>query len=101
VIMPHYGYVPHPEGTTSEEFQALLKLRREALEAYARDDASLLPTPVAWRVGWKAHIRLQGRDRDGCLKAHIVVEGPRGETPYVRAVRLIARQPLPWTLAKE
>ena len=98
--MPQFPYVPHPEGTTQEEFHKLLELRRQALEDATRADGSLFPMPVAWRRGWKAHIRLRGRDKDGSLKALIVVEGPRGEVPYSRAVRLVSSKNLPWHVLK-
>lgn len=99
--MPQWNVRHHPYGTTMEEFRKLLELRREALQDATRADGSLFPMPTPWRWGWKAHIRIQGRDRDGSLKAHILVTGPRGEIPYVRKVRLCKRHPLPSSLGKE
>jgi hypothetical protein len=92
-----HSYVPFtPEGTTLEEFRKLLELRLLALADATRQAGLGEPLPVSWRHGWKAHIRIQERDADGSLKAHIVVTGPRGEVPYVRKVRLVASRPLPW-----
>lgn len=94
--MPHFNPRPHPWGVTREEFRKLLELRLEALQDGTRAAGSLFPMPVAWRHGWKAHIRVQGRDRDGALLAHIVVTGPRGIVPYIRKVRLVSSRPLPY-----
>jgi hypothetical protein len=97
-----YSYVPHhPEGTTIEEFRKLLELRRQALADATRPHGLGQPLPVAWRHGWQAHIRILERCRDGSLRALIVVTGPRGETPYTRAVRLVAQRPLPWMVGRE
>ena len=98
--MPQWKQVPNPEGTTLDEFRKLLELRRQALQDATQDAPGAAPMPVGWRWGWKAHIRLQGRDRDGSLKAHIVVTGPRTEIPYVRKVRLVRSQRLPSGLGK-
>lgn len=98
--MPQFPHIPHPEGITAEEFQALLRLRREALDDATKDASLGQPLPVGWRHGWKGHIRLQGRDRDGSLKAHIMVTGPRGELPYVRRVRLVRSKQLPYELGQ-
>ena len=99
--MPQFGPEAHPYGTTQEEFAKLLELRREALDAASTMAGELLPLPVPWRHGWKAHIRLQGRDQDGSLKAHIVVTGPRAELPYIRKVRLVTSKPLPRRLGTD
>lgn len=93
--MPEWSVRHNPEGTTLEEFRKLLILRREALEQAAKDPQSLFPMPVPWRRGWKAHIKLRGRDRDGSLCASIVVTRPGGSLPYVRNVRLVASRALP------
>ena len=94
--MPQWNYRAHPD-----EFQAILKIRRQTLDACAASNPTLMPTPVAWRHGWKAHWRLLGRDLDGSLKICVVVEGPRGEIPYTRKDRLVPRQHLPWMLGRE
>lgn len=90
--MPQRYRAPHPRGVTSEEFSKLLQIRRQALQDATRAAGGGDPMPVPWRHGWKAHIRFQGRDRDGSLKCHILVTGPRGELSYVRKVRLVRSQ---------
>jgi hypothetical protein len=99
--MPQWNVSCYPEGTTPEEFHKLLDLRREALAEATREHALGSPLPVQWRIGWRGYIRVQGRDRDGSLMAHIVVTGARGELPYVRKVRLVASKPLPRGLTLE
>lgn len=98
--MPQWNVPLHPEGTTQDEFHKLLELRREALAEATREHGMGQPLPVAWRHGWQAHIRIRERDQDGSLRATILVTGPRGELPYVRAVRLVRSQPLPWELGR-
>jgi hypothetical protein len=98
--MPEWNYCAYPKGTTAEEFAKILELRLQALEDATKEPARLFPMPVQWRWGWKAYVRIQGRDRDGSLKVSILVEGPRGELPYVRSVRLVRSTPLPYELGK-
>lgn len=91
-----YSWARHkPDVPTTEELHKLLELRLEALDHATSLGTLDGPLPVQWRVGWKAHIRCQGRDQDGSLIAHIVVTGPRGELPYVRKVRLVRSRALP------
>jgi len=79
---------------TTEERQELFRIRLEALEA-ATTNASLHgPLPVPWRRGWKAVIRMHGRDADGSLRASVTVSGPSLTKPYVRRVRLVRRTSL-------
>lgn len=78
----------HPAGVTAEEFQRLLLIRRETLEDAIRRACGGTLLPVAWRTGWKACLQLQGRDRDGSLKAVISVTAPEPSGAYVRRVRL-------------
>jgi len=99
--MPQWNVAHNPEGTTMEEFRKLLQLRLDALHEATRTDGSLFPMPVRWRHGWKAHIRIEGRDRDGSLCAHIVVRGPSGGIRYIRRVRLVRSQPLRSRSGKE
>jgi hypothetical protein len=99
--MPQIPRVPHPDGPTAAEFQALLALRLEALSAAAAKTGEMFPREVRERVGWKAHLRVEGRDEDGSLKAHILVSGPRREILYRRQVRLVRKEPLPWELGTE
>lgn len=98
--MPQWSVRHNPEGTTLEEFRKLLEIRRQALAEATIPHGMGRPLPVAWRHGWKAHLRLRGRDKDHSLKATIVVEGPRGEIAYARNVRLVSRQPLPYELGR-
>jgi hypothetical protein len=99
--MPYNEYVPHPEGVTAEEFQALLRLRREALDAMATRTGEFFAREVRARVGWKARIIVLERDLDGSLRAEIRVTGPRGEIGYRRGVRLVETKPLPWELGRQ
>jgi hypothetical protein len=101
LIMPQMGYVPHPDGITAEEHQALLNLRRTAMDQVAKKCGEFFERQVASRRGWKAHIRLMGRDRDGSLKAHILVTGPRWEIAWRQQVRLVKKHDLPWSLGRE
>lgn len=89
-----------PEGTTREEFLKLLELRREALASATEEHGMGHPLPVAWRHGWKAHLTVGRRLKDGSLPAEIVVTGPRGIAPYTRRVRLVAAEALPRGLRK-
>lgn len=98
--MPYPAYRGYPDATTPEEFRKLLELRREALDEATRFAGLGSPLPVQWRHGWKAVLNVLGRDRDGSLKAVVIVTGPRGEVPYSRAVRLVTRRPLPYELGK-
>lgn len=99
--MPWTDVLCYPKGTTQEEFSALLELRRKALDEATEEHGLGQPLPVPWRHGWKAHLRVGPRDRDGCLTAHIVVTGPHYVVPYVRKVRLVRQKPLPRGLTKE
>lgn len=90
------SYVRHnPDGTTLEEFRELLSLRRRSLEDATREHGLGEPLPIPWRTGWKASIKILGRDRDGSLCAKIVVTGPGGGDPYVRKYRLTKAARLP------
>lgn len=93
--MPHWNVFPHPHGMSREEHLKLLEVRREALESAVVQEGLGLPVPVSERFGWKAYLRVLGRDTDGSLKALVVCEGPYGQRPYKRAVRLVRQQPLP------
>jgi len=99
--MPHWDWKHHPDGVTPAEFQAILALRKKTLEAYADDPSSLLPGKLSDRWGWRCYSRRLGRDLDGSLKVIVIIEGPRGELPYIRKYRLVRRKPLPWTLGQE
>lgn len=98
--MPFSWVLSHPKGTTQEEFSKLIELRREALDTATEAHGLGQPLPVPWRHGWKAHLRVGPRDRDGSLTAHIVVTGPHGVVPYTRKVRLVTQQRLPRGLRK-
>lgn len=100
LIMPWTDVLCHPKGTTQDEFLKLLELRREALDHATELHGLGQPLPVPWRHGWKAHLRVGPRDRDGSLTAHIVVTGPRGVMPYTRKVRLVTAQRLTRGLGK-
>jgi hypothetical protein len=97
-MVPAWGWNRKPDGTTSEEFQAILSLRKSTLRAAGEDATCALPQEIENRWGWKAHARVLGRDSDGSLKVCVVVEGPRGEVAYSRNYRLVKREPLPWEL---
>ena len=99
--MPYSWQQFSREVATPEEIRKLIELRREALDHATAEGRLDGPLPVQWRVGWTAHIRTQGRDHDGSLVAHIVVQGPHGQVPYVRKVRLVRSQPLPRSLGQE
>jgi hypothetical protein len=99
--MPHWNVRHHPEGVTPDEHHKLLEIRRQTLEDATRTDGSLFPMPVVWRRGWRAYIRILGRDRDAALRAKIVVYGPAEHQRYVRKVRLVRSQPLPASLGLE
>jgi hypothetical protein len=98
--MPYSGVLCHPDGTTREEFHKILEIRRQALQDATREEAWGRPLPVAWRHGWKAHVLIQGRDKDGSLCFHVVVTGPRREVPYIRKYRLVCSRPLPFELGR-
>jgi len=98
--MPHWSYVAHPDGTTREEFYKILELRRECINEATKLANLGEPLPITWRRGWSCHQRLLGRDQDGSLRVAFVVVGPRGEAPYKRNVRLVARKPLPYELGQ-
>jgi len=93
--MPQFPYLPYPEGVTPDEFRKLLELRLDTLAEATKFSGLGQPLPTSWRHGWKAHLRLLGRDRDGSLRVVVVVEGPRGETPYKRSYRLVKECNLP------
>lgn len=99
--MPHFNVLHNPKGTTLEEFRLLLSLRRETLADATKEHGMGNPLPVQWRHGWKAHIRLGGRDQDGSLMAQIVVTGPKGVIPYIRKVRLVRSERLPRSSGRE
>lgn len=96
--MPQWRPDHKPDGVTSDEFQAILSLRRKTLAEAGQDPSCFLPERLEDRWGWKAHVRRLGRDLDGSLKIVVVVEGPRGEIAYARNYRLVRREPLPWGL---
>lgn len=83
-----------PEWATLEEFQALLLRRRDALAQCTAQLTGGRPLPVAWRVGWKAHIKYAGRSRDGSLLARIIVTGPNVSDKWISSVRLVRRSQL-------
>lgn len=99
--MPHWNYVPHPEGMTLDEFHAILRVRRETIHQAAHVEGQLFPVPTPWRLGWKAFWSILGRSRDGSLLVEITVERPNYANTYVRRVRLQRSQPLPWDLGSE
>jgi hypothetical protein len=94
-MVPHPGYSSTPNGATLEEFRSLLNLRLETLDAATALGRLDGPLPVQWRVGWRATLKVLGRDRDGSLCALITCTGPTLCEPYVRKVRLCKRKPLP------
>ena len=80
-----------PEGVTPEEFQRLLLVRRETLEDATRKASGGSAMPITWRHGWKATLKILGRDKDGSLKASVTVVGPHASSGYVRKVRLVTQ----------
>jgi hypothetical protein len=99
--MPQPGYVAHPPSVTAQEFSRILEVRRQTLEDATRAEGSLFPMPVTWRHGWKATVRILGRDRDGSVLFTVSVKQPRSTEVYVRKCRLVCSKPLPWELGRE
>jgi len=99
--MPQFGYVPHPDGVSTEEFAKVLELRLATLEDATKLAGMGRVLPLTWRKGWKATVVIVGRDRDGSLCFRIVVEGPAGVLPYTRSYRLTRSKRLSSGLTRE
>ena len=99
-MVPHWNWKHHPEGTTSEEFEAILRLRAKTMQEAGLDASVSVPAAVQDRWGFKLHWRNLGRDRDGSLKVTVFIQGPRGELAYARNYRLVKKTPLPYELGK-
>lgn len=93
-MLPQSRFAVCPEWATLEEFRALLLRRRDALDQCTAQLTGGRPLPVSWRVGWKAHIKYAGRDRDGSLLATITVTGPNVSDKWLQKVRLVRRSQL-------
>jgi hypothetical protein len=79
---------------TAEEFRRLLEIRLQTLDQCSITDGADTPLPAVWRIGYKATIKLLGRDRDGSLRASVTVLAPHLVRPYVRRVRLVKERNL-------
>lgn len=93
-MIPRSSPVGCPEWATLAEYRALLLRRRDALEQCTAQLTGGRPLPVAWRVGWQAHIKYCGRSKDGSLLAKIIVTGPNVSDKWISSVRLVRRSQL-------
>jgi hypothetical protein len=98
--MPQWAWKHYPEGTTSDEFQAILSLRRSTDQAAAENPDVAYPKRLEDRWGYRTSWRSIGRDSDGSLRLVVVIQGPRGEIVYRRQYRLVRRERLPWELGR-
>lgn len=87
-MVHRYPWVRNPNAPTPSEVRSVLIVRREALEAAVSQEVLDGVLPVQWRVGWRATVTWHGRDRDGSMKASVVVTDRSSKQVYVRHVRL-------------
>ena len=98
--MPHWNWKEHPAGTTQEEFDKILELRKNLMRTYGEDPSTPMPVEIKDRWGWHCRWRLLGRDTDGSLCISVCVHGPRGEIAYARNYRLVKQHPLPFEVGR-
>lgn len=93
--MPQLKQLLQAAGLRSGEYAQLFYARREALDHLASITSLGGEMPASSRRGFRARVRILGRDRDGCLKAEITASAPNYSSYYRRRVRLVNSKALP------
>jgi hypothetical protein len=96
--MPERIFGVYSNDATPDEQQRLLAIRSQTLDRVAEEALLTGPVKAADRVGWRAVIKIRGRDTDGSLYATVTVTAPHLAKPYVRKVRLVSKKALPYDL---
>lgn len=85
-------------GLRTGEYAQLFYERRAALDHVAKSTSLYGFVPARDRHGYRAQVTLLGRDGDGHMRAEIRVSAHNLVGEYVRRVRLVKREPLPYGL---
>lgn len=94
--MPRLMNLLQAAGLRTGEYAQLFYERRSALDHVARITSLTGDVPVRDRRGFKAKVKLVGRDAEGSLRAEIRVTAPNYAGVYTRRVRLVKAKPLPY-----
>jgi len=94
--MPQLKQILQAAGLRSGEYAQLFYERRAALDHVAKITSLTGDIPVMDRRGFRAQVKLLGRDRHDHMRAEVRVTAPNLTGEYVRRVRLVKREPLPY-----
>lgn len=99
--MPRIMEILKAAGLRSGEYAQLFYARRAALDHVASMVSLEVDLPAGERRGFRARVVILGRDADGGLRARIEVTAPNLASVYVRKVRLVKQEELPYGLGSE
>jgi hypothetical protein len=92
--MPQLKELLQAAGLQTGEYAQLFYARRAALDWVASESSLFGSVPVRDRRGFRARVKILGRDKDGSLCAEVRVTAPNYPGEHVRKIRLVKNRRL-------
>lgn len=94
-MLPYRNTRRNHDDATPDEVREALEVRLSTLDQVVFSNSIGVAPAACERWGWTAKLEWLRRDRSGCKRFRVVVEGPGLANPYVRNVRLVKERALP------